>query len=90
MRYLSCSNPTPKVPTLWQDIPWGGIIAFEMAKQLKSVGKTVKKLIMFDTYAFRAEVRESLNGGGFEQLKYRINKRLFDFYLLWKHPLVLM
>ena len=33
---------------------FGGIIAYEMAKQLEAQGKDVKMLAMFDTYAYRS------------------------------------
>lgn len=39
---------------------FGGIIAFEMAKQLEALGKEVKMLAMFDTYAYRSPHYDAL------------------------------
>lgn len=67
----------------------GGIIAFEIAKQLKSAGKTVKELIMFDTYVFQADPEKNWADNTLKKVRYNFNKRLFDLYLLWKYPLLL-
>ena len=45
-------NPTG--PYALAGYSFGGIIAFEMAKQLETLGKEVKMLAMFDTYAYRS------------------------------------
>ena len=45
-------NPTG--PYALAGYSFGGIIAFEMAKQLEAIGKEVKMLAMFDTYAYRS------------------------------------
>src|SRR6202012_2412001 len=44
-------NPTG--PYALAGYSFGGIIAFEMAKQLEDMGLEVKMLAMFDTYAYR-------------------------------------
>ncbi|MCH6198670.1 thioesterase domain-containing protein [Aquiflexum sp. LQ15W] len=38
---------------------YGGIVAYEMAKQLQSMGKKVNKLILFDTAAFDYQEKHS-------------------------------
>jgi len=45
-------NPTG--PYALAGYSFGGIIAFEMAKQFEALGKEVKILAMFDTYAYRS------------------------------------
>lgn len=45
-------NPTG--PYALAGYSFGGIIAFEMARQLEALGKEVKMLAMFDTYAYRS------------------------------------
>ena len=44
----------PNGPYALAGYSFGGIIAFEMAKQLQAQGKEVKMLAMFDTYAYRS------------------------------------
>jgi thioesterase domain-containing protein len=46
------NNPTG--PYALAGYSFGGIIAFEMARQLEAMGKEVKMLAMFDTYAYRS------------------------------------
>src|SRR5690606_33473964 len=41
----------PDGPFALAGYSFGGLIAFEMAKQLKKMGKEIKALVMFDTYA---------------------------------------
>jgi len=43
----------PDGPYALAGYSFGGIIAFEMAKQFAALGKEVKMLAMFDTYAYR-------------------------------------
>ncbi|MEO6549687.1 MAG: amino acid adenylation domain-containing protein [Ferruginibacter sp.] len=72
----------------------GGVIAFEMARQLKLVGKKVHMLAMFDTVMRKRERRELANFRNMYNmplhLKRFISKAVikFDFetYLLKKHP----
>jgi thioesterase domain-containing protein len=45
-------NPTG--PYALAGYSFGGIIAYEMAKQFEALGKQVKVLAMFDTYAYRS------------------------------------
>lgn len=44
----------PNGPYALAGYSFGGIIAFEMAKQFEALGKEVKVLAMFDTYAYRS------------------------------------
>lgn len=44
----------PNGPYALAGYSFGGIIAYEMARQLETLGKEVKVLAMFDTYAYRS------------------------------------
>ena len=53
--YISAiQEQNPDGPYALAGYSFGGIIAFEMAKQLEEQGKEVKMLAMFDTYAYRS------------------------------------
>lgn len=64
----------------------GGIIAFEMAAQLKKMGKSVGKLVFFDTYAFQSDHHESLPTRLRNKIRHFLGKRKFDVELLVHHP----
>jgi amino acid adenylation domain-containing protein len=49
---IMAQNPTG--PYALAGYSFGGIIAYEMAKQFEAMGKEVKMLAMFDTYAYRS------------------------------------
>ncbi len=55
----------------------GGIIAFEMAKQLEEAGKKVDLLVLFDTLAHKIEKLEP----GIRKSLQRVNKGLQSVYL---------
>ncbi|WP_373523391.1 amino acid adenylation domain-containing protein, partial [Aquiflexum sp.] len=61
---------------------FGGIVAYEMAKQLQSMGKKVNKLILFDTVAFDYRERHSQ----FEKIKLRLNIILAKVNFLLNEP----
>jgi amino acid adenylation domain-containing protein len=50
----SIMEQNPTGPYALAGYSFGGIIAFEMARQLEALGKEVKMLAMFDTYAYRS------------------------------------
>jgi amino acid adenylation domain-containing protein len=54
---IMAQNPTG--PYALAGYSFGGIIAFEMAKQFEEQGKQVKMLAMFDTYAYRSPYFDS-------------------------------
>lgn len=64
----------------------GGIIAFEMASQLKRMGKSVEKLVFFDTYAFQSDHQASLPIRLWNKIRHFLGKRIFDVELLIHHP----
>ncbi|MBK0379127.1 non-ribosomal peptide synthetase [Mucilaginibacter segetis] len=49
----SIMSQNPDGPYALAGFSFGGIIAFEMARQLEALNKEVKMLAMFDTYAYR-------------------------------------
>jgi len=49
----SIMQQNPHGPYALAGYSFGGIIAFEMAKQFEALGKEVKMVAMFDTYAYR-------------------------------------
>lgn len=65
---------------------FGGYVAYEMAKQLKQMNKEVKKLILFDIYAYQSEKELT----AWEKLKRRvldeILKRYVEIRLLFTAP----
>jgi amino acid adenylation domain-containing protein len=52
IKEITQQNPTG--PYALAGYSFGGIIAYEMARQLETSGKEVKMLAMFDTYAYRS------------------------------------
>jgi amino acid adenylation domain-containing protein len=61
---------------------FGGFVAFEMARQLKSMGKEVSKLILFDTSAFEDPDKLSL----LKKIKLQLGKRLVNIAFAFKEP----
>src|SRR5690606_2656617 len=72
----------PRGPYALAGYSFGGILVFEMAKQLKANGKEVGKLILFDTYAYLSDHRESWLVKLSNQIRYSIGKRVNDIKLL--------
>ncbi len=64
----------------------GGIIAFEMAMQLKKMGKSVEKLVFFDTYAFQSDHHEHFQIRFQNNIRHFLGKRKFDVELMIHHP----
>ncbi|SDD32166.1 amino acid adenylation domain-containing protein [Mucilaginibacter pineti] len=56
----SIMEQNPTGPYALAGYSFGGIIAFEMAKQFEAMGKEVKMLAMFDTYAYRSPYYDGL------------------------------
>ncbi|ASU33866.1 thioesterase domain-containing protein [Mucilaginibacter xinganensis] len=78
----SILQQNPAGPYALAGYSFGGIIAFEMAKQLEALGKEVKMLAMFDTYAYRtphydAPITKVLKRGRFfkDKIKYAITSK---------------
>jgi amino acid adenylation domain-containing protein len=64
----------PDGPYALAGYSFGGIIAFEMAKQLEAAGKEVKMLAMFDTYAYRSTYYDPLIPKIYKKGRFYINR----------------
>jgi amino acid adenylation domain-containing protein len=65
---------------------FGGIIAFEMARQLDKMGKEVKMLAMFDTYAYRSDYFDPFLKKFFNRLWFFIKQVMHSILLFLKRP----
>jgi len=70
-------NPTG--PYALAGFSFGGIIAFEMARQLKTLGKEVKMLAVFDTYVYKCIY--------FDPLPIKVLKKLRFYFFTVLHTL---
>ena len=64
----------------------GGTIAYEMANQLMAMGKEVKILAVFDTYAKQTDIYDPLAKRIFNRLWLFIMKLLYSFVLFFQDP----
>jgi len=76
----------PKGPYAIAGFSFGGIIAFEMAKQFKAMGKEVKMLAMFDTYAYQSDRYDSTFTRLFNNARYLSKQLLYTFTLFREDP----
>jgi len=76
----------PKGPFALAGFSFGGIIAYEMAKQLKAMGKDVKMLAMFDTYAYQSDRYEPTFKKFFNRVHYLGKQLLYTFTLFFEDP----
>ena len=76
----------PKGPYCLAGYSFGGIIAYEMAKQLKELNREVKQLIMFDTIAYQSDHRQNQMRKLRNTIRNEIGKRWFDLTLLSRYP----
>jgi amino acid adenylation domain-containing protein len=66
---------------------YGGIVAFEMARQLQAMGKQVKMLAMFDTYAYNSGHFETGLPRYITKMKRQLPKLLFITGSLIRQPM---
>ncbi|SDN01167.1 amino acid adenylation domain-containing protein [Daejeonella rubra] len=76
----------PKGPYALAGFSFGGIIAYEMAKQFKAMGKDVKMLAMFDTYAYQSDRYEPTFKKLFNSTRYLTKQLLYTFTLFFEDP----
>ena len=76
----------PDGPYALAGFSFGGIIAFEMARQLLAMGKEVKLLAMFDTYAYQSNYHEPWAVRTAQNTAFACRKALFTAGLLLKAP----
>jgi amino acid adenylation domain-containing protein len=67
----------------------GGIIAFEMAKQLAETNISVKYLFLLDSFATFAKSKNTPKNKLAAKLYREWNKKFFDIKLLFRHPNIL-
>ncbi len=85
---IMAQNPTG--PYALAGYSFGGIIAFEMARQLEAIGKEVKMLAMFDTYAYRSTHYDPIGVKIVKKGKFYINRiwHTFTFANGFKNTIV--
>jgi len=76
----------PNGPYCLAGYSFGGIIAYEMARQLKASNREVKHLIMFDTIAYQTDKGQTWIKRLHHRITHEIGKRWFDATLLYKYP----
>lgn len=80
----SIIKSNPNGPYALAGYSFGGIIAFEMAKQLINQGKKVSVLAMLDSYVYPHYYYTSPLRKKIESSIYQMNWRLFDLKLIFK------
>ncbi len=76
----------PDGPYALAGYSFGGIIAYEMTRQLEARGKTVKMLAMFDTYAYQSTHRDPWYRKLAYQTQSMVKKLFYTFVLLKDDP----
>lgn len=76
----------PDGPYALAGYSFGGIIAFEMVRQLTAMGKEVKLLAMFDTYAEQSHDHDPWPVRVWEASRIFVRKFLYTFVLLARDP----
>jgi amino acid adenylation domain-containing protein len=76
----------PAGPIALAGYSFGGIIAYEMVKQLDKMGKQVKMLAMFDTYAYRSDYFDPLPKKLFNRAWFFVKQVVYTFVLLLRNP----
>ncbi|MES3018319.1 MAG: amino acid adenylation domain-containing protein [Bacteroidota bacterium] len=76
----------PRGPYALAGFSFGGIIAFEMAKQLKAMNKDVKMLAMFDTYAYQSDRYDGFAKKVYTNLRYLTKQILYTATLYKEDP----
>lgn len=69
----------PSGPYALAGYSFGGIIAYEMARQLEALGKEVKMLAMFDTYAYRSPFYDPWPTRIYKRGRFFIKRLLYTF-----------
>jgi len=77
----------PKGPYALAGYSFGGLIAFEMAKQLKAMGKEVSMLAMFDTIVHQTITNHKSTNNYYKRLATLGKKVAWNISLLAKDPI---
>jgi thioesterase domain-containing protein len=81
---IIAQNPTG--PYALAGYSLGGTIAYEMARQLKAMGKEVKLLAVFDTYAKQTDIHDPVLKRTFNRAWLFLMKFLYSFVLFANDP----
>ena len=81
---IVAQNPTG--PYALAGYSLGGTIAYEMARQLTKMGKEVKMLAVFDTYAKQTDIYDPVLKRTINRISLFIMKFLYSFVLFAKDP----
>jgi amino acid adenylation domain-containing protein len=76
----------PDGPYALAGYSFGGLVAFEMARQLKAMNKEVKALIIFDTYADAANAKHTRTVATFQRTRIAIMRAAYDIATFIKNP----
>lgn len=76
----------PKGPYAVAGFSFGGIIAFEMAKQFKAMSKEVRMLAMFDTFAYQSDRYDPFFKKIFNRIRYFFKQLIYTFTLFKEDP----
>ena len=76
----------PSGPYAIAGYSFGGIIAFEIAKQLTAMGRQVKKLAIFDSYAYQSDSFKPAYVRCWNRFKETVMNTGFKFYFFMKDP----
>ncbi|MHA4842609.1 non-ribosomal peptide synthetase [Flavitalea antarctica] len=76
----------PDGPYALAGYSFGGLVAFEMGRQLKAMNKDVKALIIFDTYADAANAKHSRPMAAFQRTRIAVMRVAYDMVALIKNP----
>lgn len=76
----------PDGPYILMGYCFGGLVAFEMAKQLQQMGKEVKTLIIIDTEANKAQEPDALFAKQFRNWKQFARRKTHDVSYFLKDP----
>jgi len=79
-------NQNPTGPYALAGYSLGGTIAFEMAHQLKAMGKEVKMLAVFDTYAEQTDIFDPIVKKTFNRARFFVMQLLHSLVLLAEDP----
>jgi thioesterase domain-containing protein len=79
-------SQNPNGPYALAGYSFGGIIAFEMARQLDKMGKKVNMVAMFDTYAYRSDHFDPIYKKLFNRSYFLVKQVLHSVSLFSKDP----
>src|SRR5690606_11894956 len=76
----------PNGPYILMGYCFGGLVAFEMAKQLQQLGKEVKKLVLIDTEANKSQEPDALFARQFKSWMQFARRKSHDLNYFLRDP----